>query len=470
MTGVPEGLHPPGGAGVHPAAQTHDSDGPGIIEERYSRFPSRSPDLLSAPRPWRSAATSTGPRIRCPRQDAAYILVRRYRSSRPSPRSENRIRGFREHPLPDFRFVGISRSMVGNLEDAGATLRSSGTVRNRSPAVSLEVGTGQHFRLAGSNLKHDRNRVRSRPRHPPLRLRLRRDQPTVRPEKVAEARVVGRQRPYFRSIQSEDSPVGQRRLRHPLVVLQTGEDGVDFSCTGTDPPGFVPFEGRDGHQEFLLEERAGAEEDRSTAGFHDLRQTTYVVVVPVRRYDHYDLARSIDAKSAQVGQRTGFTVAVATGIHDDPRTAAEMQDNAFAIARPDDSYLDFIRGRPGPRRTVAGGSACRRGRSPRAPTAGRRPSAARYRPGRRRRATASRRGRRSARTGPGPRRATRSRSEDSVEPPPKAAPPDPAAPPAEGSGTPPAGSPRAALTGARDRRGGGGGTTTTTASPPGRGR
>ena len=107
---------------------------------------------------------------------------------------------------------------------------------------------------------------------------------------------------------------------------------MNFTNPGTGD-GKVPlFQCVYGGEKFFPAQYAGATENRLVADFDQLRHPADVIVVPVGRHDQHDGPGGVDADAFQIPQGPRRSGRVDTGVDEDPRAIADVQDDALAIA------------------------------------------------------------------------------------------------------------------------------------------
>ena len=117
---------------------------------------------------------------------------------------------------------------------------------------------------------------------------------------------------------------------------------MNLANAGTGRGDTAAFQGADDGQELLATECAGAAEDGLTAGFDQPRHAADVIVVPVARHDQGDGPGRIDADAFQVAQRSRRAVRIQAGVDEDPDAAADVEDDALAVAGAEKRELEFV--------------------------------------------------------------------------------------------------------------------------------
>lgn len=95
-------------------------------------------------------------------------------------------------------------------------------------------------------------------------------------------------------------------------------------------------------QELPRPQSGRATETGPAAPRHDFLHSTNVVVMPVSRDHQTDGLRRVDANLLKVSKWARFTRRVDAGINDHPRTFAQVNDDALAVARSDQRYFEFV--------------------------------------------------------------------------------------------------------------------------------
>ena len=117
---------------------------------------------------------------------------------------------------------------------------------------------------------------------------------------------------------------------------------MDFPNAGADDGEVAPVQSIDGGQELLAAQRAGAAEGRLSADFHELRDAADMVVVPVGRHDQMDGPGRVQTDAFQVRRGARLPIGVQAGVDDHPGAAADVQDDALSVARPEERDFELV--------------------------------------------------------------------------------------------------------------------------------
>ena len=130
----------------------------------------------------------------------------------------------------------------------------------------------------------------------------------------------------------KNTAVGNGQLRFRRYLRKPREHAVNLSQPGAGDREVAAFQGADSGEKLLLAQHAGAAESGLLADFDLFLYSAYVIVVPVGRHDQSDGLSRIDTDALQVPQGSRRSVRIKAGVNEDPDAAADMQDDALAVA------------------------------------------------------------------------------------------------------------------------------------------
>ncbi len=139
-----------------------------------------------------------------------------------------------------------------------------------------------------------------------------------------------------------DSAACRRPERFGIGVVHMGHDRVNLP----DP---VVREARPCQRGRNAHELPGAERIRTTevrlrTPGNEFAQSSYVVVMPVRRHDQANGPGRIHPKAIEVseGHGDGDSPGSQERVQDDPITPADMHDGALTVSRPEQRYFHLV--------------------------------------------------------------------------------------------------------------------------------